>query len=78
MIVAPVIMMARGNAPIPIMEIAVRIGPVTLSSIRRVTRVRPISTAMMGPLTRRFHGMPFSPDISITPTDQIAVSTPML
>ena len=78
MIVAPVIMIASGNAPSPIIEIASRTGPVILSSMPSVTRMRAMTTAMIGPLTSCFQGIPVPPETSITPIDQIAASTPRL
>ena len=77
-IVQPVIRMAAGNAPIPIMESAALGAPVILSSKPSPTRISPKVTAMNGPFSSFRQENRRSPLIIITPTDQIAISTPML
>ena len=75
---APVMRMAMGKAPMPIMEMVERGAPVMLSSSLSATSSRAVEMAMMGPFRRCFHGMFFSPERIMTPTDQMAISTPML
>ena len=74
----PVMKTATGNAPTPMIDIALRTGPVTWSSQPRNTSNSPMVTAKIGPLTSLRHLKPRSPLIIMTPTDHIADSTPML
>ena len=80
--------MATGKAPAPIQAMVFRIAaPIEKASsplgVRNLsapvpTRIRPSRTEITGPFTSLRHGTRLSPERIITPTDQIASSTPRL
>ena len=76
---APVMKIPTGKAPMPSQCSATRCGPDSANRSRPVsTRNNPRMIATAGPLTSFLHGSPPPPTIIQTPTDQTVISTPKL